>query len=420
MGSVYFSPMISVIVPIYNSEKYLRRCIKSILDQTYSNLEIILVNDGSTDGSVQICDEFAAHDNRIKQIHKENNGLVSARKRGLQNASGEYVSYVDSDDWIEPDMYEKLVNQIIRYDADIVTSGIIRNYKDHFVEETDYIPEGVYELERIRNDILPIFMYTGTFYKAGINIHLYNKLFKRELVVKNQMCINEKIVIGDDAALIYPCIMDANKIVITHKSFYHYCIRSDSIMSTRYQKELSGFKCLYNLLKNKIQKYGRYTEMLMYQLSYLIMYMLLLKEPQTIIKVHMGNLIPFSNMRLGERVILYGGGKFGSTLQKYFTERKLCEVILWVDKTEDIQRGIMSASLLEQIPLESYDKIIIAVLAGAVADDIYSEFVEKNIDSKKIVRINLCSEYVYKTVQTICDGNESLNSEKTKTRQKLL
>ncbi len=98
--------LISVIVPVYNVEKYMERCVDSILRQTYTNIEIILVDDGSTDASSRLCDEYAARDGRIKVVHKENGGLSDARDAGLAVAEGDYIGYVDSDDWIEPDMYE--------------------------------------------------------------------------------------------------------------------------------------------------------------------------------------------------------------------------------------------------------------------------------------------------------------------------
>jgi len=127
---------ISIIVPIYNSEKYLRKCINSLLCQSYSNLEIILVNDGSKDKSGEICEEYALLDSRIKVIHTENCGQASARNTGLTVAKGEYIGFVDSDDWVDNDMYETLINMIGKYDADIAECGFRLVYDDH-VEALD-------------------------------------------------------------------------------------------------------------------------------------------------------------------------------------------------------------------------------------------------------------------------------------------
>ncbi len=115
--------LISVIVPVYNVEQYLSRCVDSILAQTYQNLEIILVDDGTKDNSDKICDDYAARDSRIKVIHKENGGLSSARNAGIDAATGEYLAFVDSDDWIEPDMYEKMLGLIEKYGVKLVCAG---------------------------------------------------------------------------------------------------------------------------------------------------------------------------------------------------------------------------------------------------------------------------------------------------------
>ena len=346
------TPLVSVIVPVYNVKQYLDRCLSSIVNQTYCNLEIILVDDGSTDGSAQICDVFQKRDCRIKVIHKKNGGLVSARKAGIQAVSGDYVAYVDSDDWVEPEMYEELVKQVIRSGADLITSGLYRDYKDAAAEEFDGLPEGVYDSERIKKEILPAFMYTGVFFKPGINVHVFNKLFRRELVLNNQLMVDDVIRVGEDAALVYPCILDAKKIVIMRKCFYHYCVRQDSIMGTGYQEELSGYKSIYGVIKNKIISYDFQEELLMKQLNYLMVYMLLLKEPQAVIHVKDGFLIPFQNLRTKEKIILYGGGKFGNAIHSFLTEESLCEIVLWVDQSADSKRGIKDISKLKEMPKE--------------------------------------------------------------------
>lgn len=117
------NPLISVIVPIYNVESYLKKCVDSILNQTYTNLEIIMVDDGSPDGCPAICDEYAVKDGRIRVIHKENGGVSSARNAGMAAAAGDYIGFTDSDDWIEPDMFERLVGNALKYKTDISVCG---------------------------------------------------------------------------------------------------------------------------------------------------------------------------------------------------------------------------------------------------------------------------------------------------------
>jgi len=122
-------PKISIIVPVYNVENYLNRCVDSIINQTYKNLEIILVNDGSPDNCGEICNHYAEKDSRISVIHQENQGLSGARNSGLKKASGDYIGFVDSDDWIEPEMYESMLNTLQKFKVDIVESGIAVSFE---------------------------------------------------------------------------------------------------------------------------------------------------------------------------------------------------------------------------------------------------------------------------------------------------
>ena len=125
---------ISVIVSIYNIEKYIQRAVESICAQTYSNLEIILVDDGSTDSSGRICDEYAKKDNRIRVIHKKNGGLSSARNEGIKAATGEYIAFVDGDDWVDKSMYEDMLKAMYTYDADIAICNYKAVGKEHIID----------------------------------------------------------------------------------------------------------------------------------------------------------------------------------------------------------------------------------------------------------------------------------------------
>ena len=143
-------PKISVIVPIYNSEKFLNKCLDSIVNQTLREIEIILINDGSVDSSYQICERYAEYDKRIILINQENKGVSSARNAGIEKASGEYLGFVDSDDYIEAEMYSKLYNSAKRYDADLVNCDAIRN-KNDFVLVSEFEKERVYDKGMIQD-----------------------------------------------------------------------------------------------------------------------------------------------------------------------------------------------------------------------------------------------------------------------------
>lgn len=147
--------MISVIVPVYNTEKYLNHCIDSILNQTYSDLELILVDDGSADGCPAICDMYAGQDPRVRVIHKENGGVCSARNAGLDAARGDYIAFVDSDDYIDPAMYEKMMAQALEYDCDVVMCDCVKEYPGEAKLYTHDIPGGYYDLMRLKSEYYP-------------------------------------------------------------------------------------------------------------------------------------------------------------------------------------------------------------------------------------------------------------------------
>lgn len=167
--------LISVIVPVYNMEQYLERCINSIVDQTYRNLEIILVDDGSTDRSPRMCDEYAAKDGRIKVVHKVNGGLSDARNAGLQVATGTYIGYVDSDDWIEPQMYQRMYEACIEHQAQVAVCRYAKIYRDH-VDREGKGQVTVFD----REGILKAYLADQPEYVVYNSV--WSKLFAREVV----------------------------------------------------------------------------------------------------------------------------------------------------------------------------------------------------------------------------------------------
>ena len=306
---------ISVIVPIYNEESYVNRCIESIVNQTYKNLQIILVNDGSTDNSGKICDDWAKKDCRIKVCHKSNRGLVNSRKRGVMLSEGDYIVHVDSDDWIEPEMYAQMLTLAIENDADIVTSGIIRDYENYSIVEYEHFEAGVYKNNRLEKEYWPNVIATDKFFKTNVNIHITNKLYKRGLALKHQMELSDNIKIGEDAAMVYPAIFDAKCIVVSGKNFYHYVIHSNSMMNMVKKGEISSqyiekrFNNVVNEKKNKIPGIEN-------QLNRVKLYIKLFEEPQYVLKIHNRKLYPFQNLDKDNKVIVYGAGRFGARVVK--------------------------------------------------------------------------------------------------------
>lgn len=214
---------ISVIVPVYKVEKYLKRCVDSILDQTYENLEIILVDDGSPDASPLICDEYAIKDSRVTVIHQKNSGLSGARNAGIEKATGKYIAFVDSDDYIAPHMYETLWNNLINYDAQISICRLQRfsgAYYDGELESELHI--ATYDNETaLRN----LHLEDGEMYTVA-----YNKLYLRSLFEKVRYPIGR---LNEDEFTTYKVIDKSNKVVITTEKMYFYYYNDNSITTSK-------------------------------------------------------------------------------------------------------------------------------------------------------------------------------------------
>lgn len=216
------SSLISVIVPVYNVEKYLEKCIDSILNQTYKNLEIILVDDGSKDQSGVICDSYAKKDKRIIVFHKKNGGLSSARNYGIDNSHGQYIGFVDSDDYISNDMYETLYQLITDYNADLAMCGLCDIYNGR--QKNTKNKEYVYSQSRI--DAIRNVM------EGEVNsVSAVNKLYRKELFKEVRYPIGK---IAEDAYIILDILNQCNSVVGTTAQKYYYIHRSNSITTKHY------------------------------------------------------------------------------------------------------------------------------------------------------------------------------------------
>ena len=223
--------LFSVIVPIYNIEKYLNRCIESVLSQTFEDYELILVDDGSPDTCPDICDDYATKDERIRVIHKENGGLVSARQAGIKIARGDYVYNLDGDDAITPDAFETCAKIIKETDADIVSFSytVFRNGQCGNVV-CDIPDEGLYDRTAMEKHIFPTLLCDRTmkhnfYFMSG-------KAIRRSLALPNQLRVSPKISHGEDVSCIVPCFLQAQKVYMSRKSIYLYTVRDDSLSTS--------------------------------------------------------------------------------------------------------------------------------------------------------------------------------------------
>lgn len=218
--SDFYGGKLSVIVPIYKVEEYLDECIKSIVNQTYKNLEIILVDDGSPDHCPQMCDKWAEKDSRIKVIHKENGGASSARNAGLDAAAGDFIAFVDSDDYLDSDMYEIMLTQISEHNADMAQCGIVRENPDGSSEVWDS-----YDAPIVLKDNTGLLQNVGE--AAGIlPVSPCNKIFKADVI--GDIRYDESLKYAEDTLFNFAAARNINKAVIQNIPRYHYVNNSDS------------------------------------------------------------------------------------------------------------------------------------------------------------------------------------------------
>ena len=212
-------PKLSIIIPVYNAAKYLSQCIDSVLAQTFTDFELILVNDGSTDESEKICLSYKEQDPRIKYVYKENGGAASARKVGFENSTAEYIGWVDSDDWIDKEMFQTLYEAAITKEADIVACGVVQEYAD---KQNMLIPN---TKEYQKSVDLLIFSYC-------------NKIIRRELFLKSEIVFPVGTAEYEDVCVTFKLISNADSILFVPQTFYHYRMSTASVTHSLHAEKL--------------------------------------------------------------------------------------------------------------------------------------------------------------------------------------
>lgn len=247
---------ISIIVPIYNVEKYLARCIESLIAQTYTQLEIILVNDGSRDSSLEICQEYAARDSRIVVIDKENEGVAIARNTGIDRAKGEYVAFIDPDDWVEAEMYGSLLNQIKKWQSPICLCNFYKDTKRRSVPKLFEFKDEILKDEEIQEqlinnmigmpDLLPKYVYVmGSVWRG---------LYSRNFLNENDLRFVPKLTIMEDLVFMVQVLLKCHKVAIDQGVWYHYVQHASSTLHSYNGQLWEDQLVVYELLEESMAK----------------------------------------------------------------------------------------------------------------------------------------------------------------------
>lgn len=386
------NPLISVLVPVYNIERYIGLCLESIICQTYTNLEIIVVDDGSTDRSGDICDLYAKKDNRIKVIHKHNGGLVSARKVAMKVATGDYIGYVDGDDWIGEGFYASLFSAMKQTDSDIVIAGFSRELFGKTARITNALPSGIYEGAILEN-LYSSMISCGDFFRHGITTYLWNKLFKREVIKESQLSVDDRISIGEDGAAVYPAFLNANRVCILDNCAYHYRQREDSMLkkNSSFFTEAEKLSVLYEYLmkafEKSLDKFGLQKQIQEYLLSTFI--------------IRSGGIlnnsvyIPFSKNINKKNIVVCGAGTFGQQLVKRISESKYCNIVSWIDEDYwEYRRCCLDVNSISTLSDLSYDYIVIAMVDSFTSHNMKKALIDFGVSPSKILRLDVSKDII--------------------------
>lgn len=243
------NPLISVIVPVYNVEKYLNRCVDSILNQTFKQIEIILVDDGSTDNSSIICDEYYDRYKNIKVIHKENNRVAAARNDGIKIATGKYIALVDSDDWIEPNMLEEMYDKAEKFDTDITMCDLKKVGIESEYTVSQPIREGYYDRNMIEVELFPcLIMFENI--ELPPTISNCTCLFRRKFIIEHNLFYDEDVYYCEDSIFGSKAMYNANGFYyMKNKYFYNYFCNPNSTTSTCNMKKWNSYLIVNERLK---------------------------------------------------------------------------------------------------------------------------------------------------------------------------
>lgn len=383
----YRKPVLSVIVPVYNEEQYIEECVKSILRQTYTTIEIILVDDGSSDRSGFICDQLAKENSCIKVLHIENGGIIKARLAGLKVSLAEMVTFVDADDWIDDNAYKDLLPY---KNYDVIITGICRYIDpEHQIMQVPYLKEGVYDKEAIMNEIVPIMLWTSRLEDWALDPSLCTKLFKKEIVLEYlERAAEVDSNYGEDSMVIFPLMLQADRIQISKKIYYYHRQRTSGEISPYIKDEeyISKLNNVYEYLKTQFKR-TPYWGIMKNQLDCFYINSTDLKKCcYNYLTFKFAVHFPIEKIPKNSDVVLYGAGDLGKQYWKQNILYCFCNIKLWVDKNYDKLRGdcdnIKNPELIKDT---DFDYILIAVDNYYIAKEIVFYLKKIGIEKEKII-----------------------------------
>lgn len=371
---------VSVIVPAYNIEEYIGECVESIINQTMKNIEIILVDDGSVDNTLNILHKYEKLDNRVKVVAKVNGGVTSARKAGLLEARGEYISFVDGDDYLDKNMLGELYQAAVDNQVDGVYNQMFyKVYEGKVSIKGNNLVDGKYDLKE--DDYIWQNIWNKD-NKRGFFASQVCNLYRKELAFRTYEGISDKVSFGEDEMFTLGYLSKAESVYVMHKSLYYYRVREGSACNKVLKNFLSGIEECYNYLIDTFVGNKR-EALIVKQIKYMKvndLFQLRFLQSNSV-AFHM---FPYEKIEKNCRIILYGAGEVGRSYYKQIMKNNYCEILSWVDvRYEKLGKEISSPKEIENL---SYDYILIAILDMTMAQNIAKEISEKYcVDVNKII-----------------------------------
>lgn len=369
---------ISVIVPVYNGEAYLSQCADSVLGQDYPELELVLVDDGSTDGSGAICDGYGRRFENVRVIHQRNAGQSAARRAGLEAASGSYLMFADADDWLAPGICGRLYQTAVRERADMVFSRVRRIYEDGSSCQLNGLEAGVYTgLETAAKSLS-----SRRAEKVRHTLALWSILFQREPIERRLREIDPRIWYGEDAACLLGAELDCGRVAVEDTVGYYYRMHSQSVTHSHGRSNVSSMRLLYRYLRG-LYREKQVPEEMFWALDLFVIRNLLLNGRDAF--CGFDGIYPYEGTRGEGRAAVYGAGLVGQELFRFLKERHRGPAV-WADRRwESLKAQGWPAEPPEALLRGGYDFVLIAALDEGMGKEMKGALSALGIPEEKIL-----------------------------------
>lgn len=379
-------PKLSIVVPVYNGEKYVEKCLDSVLEQTYKDIEVIIVDDGSNDRTGKICDSYLMRDDRIRVIHQENKGVIQARYVGTKYSTGEYVTYLDGDDFVDELSYEIAAEDMNEH-IDAIVFDIASYYEDRDKSvRSNELREGLYKKNDIQDVIFPKLIWDFERYDNSIVPSLGVVILKRKFAIHQYVKIKDKkFWFGEDLAIALPVYKYFNTLRIYEKCYYNYRRRNERFPS--YINNNDYIDGLYELYKYLLREFNFEDDKYKWrkQIEYFFIYSVgLRKKIYNDYKSIRPNYFPFDKIPKGKKIALYGAGDIGHEYKKQITQLNYVQNLIWVDRN---YKNIDNKEIIspDELDGKEIDFVVVAIEDKDVCEIVKKYLENKGIASEKII-----------------------------------